>query len=246
MVGTNKIKEAFAAPFSVKDIEWRAERSGIVNGKGWAILLAYVTNRAIQQRLDDVVGIENWKNGFTTGPEGGFMCGISVRIDNEWIEKTDGADKTNFEAVKGGFSGSMKRAAVQWGIGRYLYKLEDMFVSLTETKPTAPHLKLKVKENKDDKYGKTMYAVIPSLPDWALPEDERNQTDSARSLKEQKEVVDTVNSIMADGKPTLKQLGLIRSLAKEKGIASELIEARVKEIKTSEEASKAIKSLTGK
>ena len=49
-------------PFAPADIEWRVQTSGEKNGKPWARVLAYVTNRAIMERFDDVVGPENWQN----------------------------------------------------------------------------------------------------------------------------------------------------------------------------------------
>lgn len=45
------------------------------------------------------------------------LCGISVKIDNEWVTKWDGAENTDIESVKGGISSSFKRAANMWGIG---------------------------------------------------------------------------------------------------------------------------------
>ena len=39
------------------------------------------------------------------------------------------ADNTVIERVKGGLSNAMKRAGVQWGIGRYLYKLPTTFAN---------------------------------------------------------------------------------------------------------------------
>ncbi|ELN7608627.1 recombinase, partial [Salmonella enterica] len=45
----------FDAPFNPEDIEWRIQQSGKTrDGKVWAMVLAYVTNRAIMKRLDDV------------------------------------------------------------------------------------------------------------------------------------------------------------------------------------------------
>jgi hypothetical protein len=38
-----------------------------------------------------------------------------------WISRCDGADDTNIEGAKGGLSDAFKRAAVKFGIGRYLY-----------------------------------------------------------------------------------------------------------------------------
>ena len=106
-------------PFLESDIEWRPQRSGVKkNGEPYAMTLAYVTNRAVMDRLDDVVGAGNWKNEFKVSPNGGIICKLSIKVDDEWVAKEDGAENTKVEAVKGGLSGSMKRAAVQWGIGK--------------------------------------------------------------------------------------------------------------------------------
>lgn len=119
----------FDEPFSPEDIEWRIQQSGKTrDGKVWAMVLAYVTNRAIMKRTDDVCGKAGWRNEYRDIPNnGGVECGISIKIDSEWVTKWDAAENTQVEAVKGGRSGAMKRAAVQWGIGRYLYNLEEGF-----------------------------------------------------------------------------------------------------------------------
>ena len=98
-------------PFPEADIEWRPQRSGVKkNGDPYAMTLAYVTNRAVMDRLDDVVGAANWKNEFKASPNGGIICKLSIKVDDEWVTKEDGAENTKVEAVKGGLSGSMKRA----------------------------------------------------------------------------------------------------------------------------------------
>jgi hypothetical protein len=116
--------------FEADAIEWRIQTAGEKHGRVWAICVPYVTNRAIQVRLDEVVGPENWRNEFLPGPDGGVMCGLSVRVGGEWVTKWDGAENTDVEGVKGGLSGAMKRAAVQWGIGRYLYALDETFAQV--------------------------------------------------------------------------------------------------------------------
>ena len=113
--------------FAPDAIEWRIQQAGEKHGRVWAIAVPYVTNRAIQVRLDEVVGPERWRNEFRPGPDGGVMCGLSIRVGDEWVTKWDGAENTDVEGVKGGLSGAMKRAAVQWGIGRYLYTLDETF-----------------------------------------------------------------------------------------------------------------------
>ena len=141
----NKLK----APFKPDEIEWRLSVTLKDKMKGLAV--AYVTNRAIQNRLDEVLGAANWKNEFIVSDKT-KICGLSIKINGEWITKYDGASDTDIEAVKGGLSGAMKRAAVQWGIGRYLYKLPSQWV--------------KIKQQ-----GKS-YVIDekPVLPNWALPE----------------------------------------------------------------------------
>lgn len=151
-----KLKE----PFRAEDIEWRIQQAGTgKNGQPWAMCLAYVTNRAIMNRLDDICGAENWKNEYKTAPDGGILCGISIKCGDEWVTKWDGAENTQVEAVKGGLSGAMKRAAVQWGIGRYLYNLEASWAEISEN----GRFQGKTKDGKWFKWNP------PRLPDWALP-----------------------------------------------------------------------------
>jgi hypothetical protein len=146
-------------------VEWRIQRSGFKGDKPWALVLAYVTNRAIQDRLDAVCGPENWQNEYKPAPSGeGVLCGIGVKLDGGWVWKWDGAENTNFEAIKGGLSGSMKRAAVQWGIGRYLYDLEAGFANFTDDGAHRDKIK-------DEKSGREEWLKWnpPQLPYWALP-----------------------------------------------------------------------------
>ncbi len=124
-----------ADPFPPDDVEWKPGATTRDKTKGLA--MAYLTSRAVQQRFDDVCGPADWRNEFAEGPGGGVLCGISVRVDRpdgppEWVTKWDGADNSQVEAVKGGLSGATKRAAVQWGVGRYLYDLPATWVRLDD------------------------------------------------------------------------------------------------------------------
>lgn len=101
-----------------KEIQWRIQSSK--NGK--TSVVPYLTNRCVMERFDEAFGIDGWQNTFEPWRTKGVKCGMSVLSnDNKWITKYDGADETNIEPTKGGFSDSMKRAAVQWGLGRDLY-----------------------------------------------------------------------------------------------------------------------------
>ena len=161
----SKLKDCFEP----NDIEWRLQQCGKTKeGKIWGMALAYVTNRAIMNRLDEVCGPENWKNEFKAAPDGGILCGISIKVGDEWVTKWDGAENTDIEAVKGGLSGAMKRAAVQWGIGRYLYKLEESWINANENGAYRG-------KTKD---GTTFKWDAPTLPAWALPKGTKSETHS--------------------------------------------------------------------
>lgn len=166
-------------PFHPDDIEWRVGSTTGDKTKGLA--LAYVTNRAIQNRLDEVFGVFGWRNEYKEWKGTSQLCGISVKFEGEWITKWDGADDSATEAVKGGLSDSMKRAAYQWGIGRYLYKLPQKWVKL---KPA----------------GKS-YAIDEKmqLPKWALPADYDYQVND--DIQEEKSTPNT-NTPVTQLKPT--------------------------------------------
>lgn len=156
--------------FDPVDIEWRIQRAGFNNDKPWAMVLAYVTSRAVQQRLDDACGPMGWQNSFRVDADGAISCGISIYDDEkkEWITKWDAADATDIEAIKGGRSGAMKRAGVHWGIGRYLYSLDATFADCSLEKPPQGEKELWHSHyDKDAK--KTFYWKIPTLPKWATP-----------------------------------------------------------------------------
>lgn len=138
-----------AAPFPLADVHFRP---GATNReKTQALALAYLDARAIMDRLDEVVGPENWKDEYTSWEGKGMLCRLSLRIDGEWVGKEDAAEATDIEPVKGAVSDALKRAAVKWGIGRYLYNLDNAWVKCEER-------------------GRSVILLEkPRLPTWALP-----------------------------------------------------------------------------
>lgn len=128
-----ELRAVLSAPFQSADIEWRVSATNSAKTSGLAV--PYVTNRAIQNRLDSTVGIDGWHNDFVPWKgESAQLCGISIYFPSleAWITKWDGADDSDIESVKGGLSDSMKRAAVEWGIGRYLYGMTQKWVSIEQ------------------------------------------------------------------------------------------------------------------
>ena len=146
-----------AEPFPADDIEWKPVRFEI-GGDGKVGVLAYITARAIMERLDDVCGPENWRVAYTH-LDGGVICHLEILCESGWVSKSDGAESTKVEPFKGGISSALKRAGAVWGIGRYLYRLDHTRTKTRTDKKTPPGWKW----TKDFSY------EIPTLPSWALP-----------------------------------------------------------------------------
>lgn len=178
-----------AEPFPPQDIAWRVSQADAGSGGIYCKVLAYITARAIQDRLDEVAGPGNWRNEPLTVHEVrpgvlAMQVGISIKIGDEWVTKYDVAESTKVEPAKGGFSGAMKRAGSQWGIGRYLYHLTEAFAEVSQTGGKGwKYAKLKS--------GEKYYWKPPQLPAWALPKD---GTEDAPVSVTQKEL----NTLKAD------------------------------------------------
>lgn len=175
--------------FPEEDIEWRIQQCGEGKKGYWALIIPYITNRAIMQRLDDVVGVGNWKNEFKATPcQTGYQCGISIKIDGEWVTRWDGSEVVgagNIDKVKSTMSSAMKRAGVQWGIGRYLYQLEAVFavVEHCDSRYNIDH-GFAYHENK--KKNQRFQWKAPKLEQWALPLDEREINNYLKLISEVK------------------------------------------------------------
>ena len=142
------ITEQLKQPFDPSIVHWRvgatnAKKLGIKPWKATSgIALAYIDARDVMKRLDDVCG-DSWQVEY---PFDG-CCRIGLKIGDEWLWRSNGAGETQVEGEKGKFSDAFKRAAVLWGVGRYLYYLPNTWCNLNNGKITQP----------------------PNLPLWALP-----------------------------------------------------------------------------
>ena len=117
-----------ATHFPTSEVSWRTQRvfQSYKDKKWYALALAYLSVRQVQDRLTEVMG-PNWQcKHIVYGSK--TICHLGLKLDGEWIWRSDGAGDTNFEADKGALSDSLKRAGVAWGIGRYLYDLKNTYV----------------------------------------------------------------------------------------------------------------------
>jgi hypothetical protein len=115
---TNNLKKEI--PF-----KWRVQSS---NQYG-ATCVAYIDARDVQDILDDVCGQDGWQCRYEEH-KGNLFCSIGIKVSqefngketvSEWVWKSDCGTESNVEKQKGEASDSFKRAAVMWGVGRFLY-----------------------------------------------------------------------------------------------------------------------------
>lgn len=88
--------------------------------------LSYITARQVMNRLDDVIGPENWSDDYTP-TESGCICRLTIRLpDGQELTKVDAGGCAGMsdegDDEKSAFSDAFKRAAVKFGVGRYLYR----------------------------------------------------------------------------------------------------------------------------
>lgn len=116
--------------------------------------LAYIDARDVMDLLDEVVGAENWQDDYKE-IAGNVYAGIGIRCKKivrtpidpnnsnpshnlhkhyEWVWKWDCGAESNIEKEKGQASDAFKRAAVKWGIGRFLYSLDTRGPSTPKNK----------------------------------------------------------------------------------------------------------------
>src|SRR5205085_4109195 len=122
------IRRALSAPFDDTEVKFKPQA---VKGSR-ALALAYVDVRAIMDRLDNVLGVENWQDRYQLLPDNSVMCRLRLRIGDRWVTKTDVGGPSEQpdvgDRMKAAFSDALKRAAVKFGLGRYLYRLPAQWV----------------------------------------------------------------------------------------------------------------------
>lgn len=188
------IREQLAQPFAPEDLEWRVQVATKDKTRGLAV--PYVTNRAIQERLDDVVGPDCWYNEYrpwhANGEKEAQICGITILFDGKPITKWDGAEDSDIEPIKGGLSDSMKRAAVQWGIGRVLYKMDTVWVDV-EPQGRSVAIKSSERTKLDKAYTDTLarlgltHAKATGLQSQLTPKQDASSQQTPPAAAEQKQ-----------------------------------------------------------
>src|SRR5437773_7797711 len=148
------LTRALAAPFDLSEVRFKP---AVVSGNR-AMALAYVDARVVQNRLDEVLGVDGWQDDYECLADGSVVCRLRLRMGDEWITKVDvggpSEQPDGGDRLKAAFSDALKRAAVKFGVGRYLYRLPAQWVDYDPQRRQFPK--------------------TPTLPAWALPEKDRS------------------------------------------------------------------------
>lgn len=146
---TAALTEALAAPFEAGVIKWKPQ--SVKNNRCLAV--AFIDARIVEDRLDEVLGAENWQDSYETLNDGSVVCRLAVRFATEWVTKSDVGSLSEQpdagDKLKAAFSDALKRAAVKFGVGRYIYRLPLSWVDFDPAKKQIVN--------------------PPQLPQWALP-----------------------------------------------------------------------------
>ena len=160
-VTMQEVVNALRAPFSGDKVQWRV---GSTNRDGdGGTILAYIDKREYEGRLDSVFGADKWSTelsfneiGVVVKIKATFPDGSEVYHTNGSGYKYDKDGRVDADGFKAAISQAFKRAASEFGIGRYLYDIESPWVKL----------------NNKRFYGEVL------LPDAILPENEKAGRDT--------------------------------------------------------------------
>jgi hypothetical protein len=101
--------------------KWKPQTCGQYS----AIMVGYIDARDVQDLLDEVCQPQNWQCEFYALKDRIF-CKIGILLNGQWVWKSDCGHESHIEKEKGEASDAFKRAAVHWGIGRFLYTLPEL------------------------------------------------------------------------------------------------------------------------
>lgn len=136
--------------------QWRVQSFSKNVAKAQCV--AYIDARDVMRHLDECVGVGNWADEYYQ-VKNTLFCKIGINVGKEWVWKSDGGAETDIESEKGEASDAFKRAAVKWGVGRFLYDLDIKYVDANEKKTSSNYPYVV------DKQGKRVYDLTKYIND---------------------------------------------------------------------------------
>jgi len=124
---TREVLERLSEPFPEDAIEWKPQKLYPKDNPTKALAVPYITARHVMDRLDEVVAPAGWRTDFEFIPG---LKAVKMMLTVLGITKCDMGfvEGDDDRAIKGSVSDGLKRAAVLFGVGRYLYDTEEQWV----------------------------------------------------------------------------------------------------------------------
>jgi hypothetical protein len=217
-----KILDQASKPFDPEEIEFSVKATS--RDRKRALMVAHLTARSVMDRLDDMVReglLESWTATFEVVERGTVKAqtrdggkeesryAVVARIHLELpggktLVKEDVGEG---DTLKGAFSDALKRAAVHLGIGRYLYRLGELWVDLPEGRdyPSEEEIrrlraKLRSLTRQEARAERSQAQTRPQGLTWVQ--------DEAGRIKELQERIRKANKVLTELIANLKAKGL--------------------------------------
>jgi hypothetical protein len=198
-----KLLDELQVPFDVPLVKWRSNETRIVQGQMQGFCLPYADPRAYKDRLNFLVSPIGWRDKYaitTTATKILVTCELSV--DHLGRHSATGEEwSKNENAATGAEAQAFKRACAGFGLGRYFYHFEGLWLALGHEK--------RPKAN-------------PYLPEWASPEGWRRglrppakmapEPQPEKTVAAQSSERDFVNRSKGTGKNVVQEIRAMESL----------------------------------
>lgn len=116
-----------------KEIPYKWKVHSFSEKKPQVKCVAYIDARIAQKLLDEVCGKDKWQSVYYEAC-GLLFCKVGIKINDEWMWKSDTGKEGKYEKEKSHSSDAFKRACVHWGIGRFLYRLGIVYLKTNGVK----------------------------------------------------------------------------------------------------------------
>jgi len=130
-----EIYKELRKPFEARFVSWKINnysKDGLS-----AQITFHIDARAVQNKLNEVVGLDGWSFLYEEGRGGSVHGKLTVRAGERDVIREDvgypNSDNSQ-HPDKDAVSDALKRCAVHFGVGQFLYALPNKWVKLTESK----------------------------------------------------------------------------------------------------------------
>ncbi len=182
------VQDRLRAPFAADDVEFKP--AVVAKDGNRALALGYADARCYMDRLDLVLGVAGWQTSFEVVGTHSVKLRLLCKIDDEWVGKEDVGSFSDQpdpgDKMKAAVSDGIKRAAVQFGVGRYLYNLPQIWADYDPQK--------------------RQFTKPPTLPAWALPTNVSKKGQAQKLLAIKEETRQAIAEKCRDGNYRLSQV----------------------------------------